>query len=177
MVYRRRGEYNTYCVLRPFNKLLSCRCLRLRCTHMGASVHRGNKGDTMLSSSGHGFSCRRVAGRSRRLGPLCGRYVSVIAGEPWPRRRLTVTISTPAAINADAWECRNPWNMTLGRFLSRTRFPQSRLNLSGGYGEPSGRVNTRSSGRRRAVTDHWSGLAASPIQRCFPSPHHRQKPS
>ena len=40
--------------------------------------------------------------------------LSVRAGEACLRRRLSVTTSIPSAINAEAWLCRNEWNVILG---------------------------------------------------------------
>ena len=41
--------------------------------------------------------------------------VKVTFGEPWPRRRLTVTTSGPDAIKAEACVWRRAWNITEGR--------------------------------------------------------------
>src|SRR5262245_58402063 len=61
-------------------------------------------------------------------------------------RRLIVTISRPAAINALTWVCLKAWNITLGKPSALQARLQSRLRLSGDRGKPSSLQKTNASG-------------------------------
>ena len=60
--------------------------------------------------------------------------LKVMLGEPWPRRRLMVTMSRPAAIRALAWVCRKAWKVTRGRRLPATASRHCLLSRSGERG-------------------------------------------